>query len=176
LAQDSNPSTVSLTIAPIALSWSPDTELRSFSTTGKVSVKLSATARIAADFRWWGGVREAFAGGCEVLPDECLIAEQTISINAAAVAAIYPFAARRIFVRAGPGIAYLQEDRALGGVIARRVSWPPSVLVGVGGDLHLFDFVYLTPAIDLLWTFSHSGRLSTTGQWILQWGIGLTVG
>lgn len=176
LAQHVPASKVSVTIHPVVPSWSPDTDLWSVSTTGKVSVGLSPAVRFDIDFRWWGGARLAFAGGCDILPDECLVSDVTIGINAGMFAALYPMRTRWLYFRGGPGITYLQEDRALGGVIGRRISWPLSLLLGVGSDLRLLDFVYLTPAVDLLRTFSHDERLPTTGRWVLQAGVGITVG
>lgn len=122
---------------------------------------------------WWTAAgREA----CPITDGSCLLTEELDALAGLAIARLTPLRTRRLHFRLGAGVTQLREQSAPGYVIRQTVDWPFTLLAGVVSDLPVLDRFYLSPSLEIIRCFVSDDALAVSPDWIVQAGLGLTVG
>lgn len=164
---------VSLTVATVySIGFAYRTETVIFA--GTATYRVSDVLGLGLGLRVWWSAQGT--GPCELPDGACLITEELDAIAGLAIARLRPLPTRLLNFRLGAGFTHLREQSVPGLVIRQTIDLPFTLLGGVTSDLRVLDRFYLSPSVELIRCFLGDDALSVSPDWVVQFGLGLTVG
>jgi len=170
---------VTVTLGAV-LDWAPGADAVGAGVTGTASVWLTSHLAAGLSVRGWGAT--VTDRGCSGTSSECVVYEESSSIAGIVTGTAYPFGKRYAFIRVGAGVSALREQQpslnpeTLTWGILTQLSWPATLLIGIGSDIRVASWVFISPIAEGLYTFVGDDTLRSTQDWVFKIGVGVTVG